>query len=94
MTHHLTVAPWNYIYVSDGRKHFIVIPDTTPTLDYGDSLVLTLRGHPAEPPITRWVSYLESGVGLAPDHVAVELVSQPPPPRLKEEDLPAIEEQA
>ena len=27
-THHLEVAPWNYIYVSEGRKHFIVIPDT------------------------------------------------------------------
>lgn len=89
MRHHLTVAPWNYIYVSDGRKHFIVIPDTTPPLNYGDVVVLALRGHPEQAPIVRWVRYIENGVGYAPGYVGVELVETEPEAQATRDDCHA-----
>lgn len=72
MIHHLIVAPWNYVYMASGQKHFVVIPDTSPPLRVGDVLSLTLVGQ-VSPPLVRWVKFLENGVGYAPDFIGVEL---------------------
>ncbi len=72
MIHHLAVAPWNYVYLASGQKHFVVIEDTTPPLRVGDVLSLTLCGQPSAP-IVRWARYIESGVGYAREYIGVEL---------------------
>lgn len=76
MEHHLAIGPWDFTYLHTGQKHFLVLPETTPPLACGDLLILTMRGHDT-PPLRRWVRYIESGIGYAPDCLGVELGACP-----------------
>ena len=71
-THHLTIPLMQWQYLIHGDKHFLTIPDTEPPLHYGDVLIMHAKYDP-EKTLTRWVSYLESGVGYTPNWVCVEL---------------------
>ena len=69
--YHLPIAPWDYQYLWTGEKSFLVIPDTTPPLRVGDVLVMRHPG--ASYPLTRWVRFLESGLGYLANYVGVEV---------------------
>jgi hypothetical protein len=71
VTHYLLISAMNWEYLSRGDKHFLVLPERHPPIHYGDVFVMQTKI--PQQTLTRWVRYVESGIGYAPDWVGVEL---------------------
>lgn len=75
--HTITISAMDWEYLRHGDKSFLVLKEPKATMKYGDTLEMHCPLHPGRT-LVRWVRYVESGVGYAPDWIGVELTAHAP----------------
>lgn len=71
-TYTVTIKPWDWVGLSHGDKHFLVLPEVTHVWHIEDVLHMETPAWPGRQ-LRGTIVYIECGVGYAPDHVGIEL---------------------